>query len=427
MHDLYNCTCPLCHPELVSGSFTHSLIHSFKNSELPTPNSKLDKEADRVAKLIYKGKLKTGDIDPKLTVLVAEKLKAAVMDGFGKTFNDVDYKSADEEMLLNIERNVYQFSAAKNYQQLKDMNNALKDENGVIRSFKDFRDIANKINYQYNTNWLNTEYNTAINSGTLAARWVDFEKNKDSMPLLEYVTAGDERVRESHRALNHTKKPIDDPFWNTYYPPNDYNCRCTVDQLTGGSETPADKTKHIEINPIFRVNLSKQGLAFPPEHPYYNGVPRSVLNKALTFIPEKEIISKTKDIEKIKKVRNEVREWAKKNIPINTGIVKNVDNKFIDKLTIRNSDVKSIISHPHDKAFEVYSSIPKLDELISKSKFIDWSYDNGNHPNVEKWYYYETEIAGKKSYINVMHTKQDEWRVYAITDNFDKKKLIKKK
>ena len=214
------------------------------------------------------------------------------MDGFGKTFNDVDYKSADEEMLLNLERNVYQFSAAKNYQQLKDMNNALKDENGVIRSFKDFRDIANKINYQYNTNWLNTEYNTAINSGTLAARWVDFEKNKDSMPLLEYVTAGDERVRESHRALNHTKKPIDDPFWNTYYPPNDYNCRCTVDQLTGGSETPADKTKHIEINPIFRVNLSKQGLAFPPEHPYYNGVPRSVLDKALTLIPEKEFIEK---------------------------------------------------------------------------------------------------------------------------------------
>jgi len=266
-------SCPIC-------------SESFINSELPTPNSQLDKEASRIAKLIYQGKLTKGDIDPKLTTLVAEKLKTAVIEGFGKNFDNVDYNTPDYNMLKNLEKNVYQFSAAKNYHQLKDMTGALKDENGTIRSFKEFRDVAQKISYQYNTNWLETEYNTAINSSTMAARWTDFERHKETMPLLEYVTAGDSRVREEHQVLDHVKKNMDDAFWDSYYPPNGYGCRCTVKQLTGGAETPTNKIIHPDVQPMFRTNLAKQGLVFPEGHPYYNGVPQSVLNEALNLIPE---------------------------------------------------------------------------------------------------------------------------------------------
>jgi SPP1 gp7 family putative phage head morphogenesis protein len=220
--------------------------------------------------------------------LVAEKLKAAVLEGFGKGFSDIDFDTPDYNMLLNLEKNIYQFSAAKNYQQLREMTSALVDENNVVRSFKEFRDIAQQINFQYNSDWLQTEYNTAINSATLASRWSDFEQNKDTMPLLEYVTAGDDRVREAHRALNHVKKPMDDPFWETYYPPNDYNCRCTVNQLTSGVETNMEKVAHPDINPLFRVNLAKRGLAFPPDHPYYDGVPASVIKKGIDLIKPKK-------------------------------------------------------------------------------------------------------------------------------------------
>jgi SPP1 gp7 family putative phage head morphogenesis protein len=44
----------------------------------------------------------------------------------------------------------------------------------------------------------------------------------------EYVTVGDDRVRDSHAAMNGTRLRKDDPKWQSMWPPNGYNCRCTV-------------------------------------------------------------------------------------------------------------------------------------------------------------------------------------------------------
>lgn len=42
----------------------------------------------------------------------------------------------------------------------------------------------------------------------------------------KYVTVGDDRVRETHAALDGVTLPKNDPFWLRFYPPNGYNCRC---------------------------------------------------------------------------------------------------------------------------------------------------------------------------------------------------------
>lgn len=183
------------------------------------------------------------------------------------------YNDPDWNMLANLDKNVYQFAAAKNYQQLKDITLAVKDGD-QIRSFKEFRDIANKISFQYNETWLKTEYNQAIAGGQMAGRWTDFESNKESMPNLQYITAGDDRVREEHAMLDGVVKPVDDPFWDTYYPPNDWGCRCDVMQLPGEDipdnaiDIPEDK--YPPINPLFKTNLAKDGLVFSEKHSYWN-------------------------------------------------------------------------------------------------------------------------------------------------------------
>ena len=41
-----------------------------------------------------------------------------------------------------------------------------------------------------------------------------------------YVTTGDDRVRPTHQALEGVTLPKDDPFWERFYPPNGWNCRC---------------------------------------------------------------------------------------------------------------------------------------------------------------------------------------------------------
>lgn len=60
-----------------------------------------------------------------------------------------------------------------------------------------------------------------------------FEQMKDpavaeALPYWTYATAGDGRVRSSHAALDGFCARQDDPVWRKIYPPNGYNCRCTV-------------------------------------------------------------------------------------------------------------------------------------------------------------------------------------------------------
>lgn len=77
---------------------------------------------------------------------------------------------------------------------------------------------------------LDTIYRTNTQSAYMAGRWQEIERSKKWMPHLEYHAVMDSRTRPSHAALNGRIYPVDDPFWNTFYPPNGFNCRCTVIQ-----------------------------------------------------------------------------------------------------------------------------------------------------------------------------------------------------
>lgn len=50
----------------------------------------------------------------------------------------------------------------------------------------------------------------------------------DDLPFWVYHDVGDDRVRETHHALNGLILPANDQFWNDHFPPWDFNCRCSV-------------------------------------------------------------------------------------------------------------------------------------------------------------------------------------------------------
>lgn len=63
-----------------------------------------------------------------------------------------------------------------------------------------------------------------------AGRW-----QSDQHPAIQeilwgykYVTVGDSRVRPAHRVLDGVTLPKDDEFWLYFWPPNGWNCRCSV-------------------------------------------------------------------------------------------------------------------------------------------------------------------------------------------------------
>ncbi len=214
----------------------------------------------------------------KLADEYASTYGEAVNEGYGKSAFEVEWESPDRKMIQHLQSNVYEFSHAKTHEQLKALTAALYDKDGNIIPYNEFKEIAGRINNEMAIRHLQAEYNTAIGSAQVAARWTEFEAMKDIYPNLMYDTAGDKRVRPSHAALDGVVKPMDDDFWDRNTPPLAWNCRCTIRQATGGRAiTPADKiAEPDDTPPLFKKNFAKGGMAFPPEHPYFKNLPEDI-------------------------------------------------------------------------------------------------------------------------------------------------------
>ncbi len=224
-----------------------------------------------LAQRIYDGEKIT--YDPKLLQATVKPYLDGIAKGYGKTLADVDWNTPDAKTLQKLTENVFQFSASKDFHILSDMTAALKGSDGKMRSFDDFRAEVDKMNVKYNQNWLRTEYNQAVASSQCAARWTDFEKHSKSMPFLQYQAVMDGNTRAEHAALNGVIKRVDSDFWDKYYPPNGWGCRCEVIQLPGKNhkETPntAIDLDRCKVSSMWKVNVGKKGVVFPKGHPYF--------------------------------------------------------------------------------------------------------------------------------------------------------------
>jgi SPP1 gp7 family putative phage head morphogenesis protein len=81
---------------------------------------------------------------------------------------------------------------------------------------------------------LRTIFEVNLRSAYAAGRWERLQRNKKGFPFLRYVTVGDSRVRPEHQAWDGVIRPIDDPWWETHYPPCGWNCRCTTQPVSRG-------------------------------------------------------------------------------------------------------------------------------------------------------------------------------------------------
>ena len=79
---------------------------------------------------------------------------------------------------------------------------------------------------------LRTIYDVNLRTARAAGRWERIERQVGLRPYLLYQDAGDGRVRQAHRRMHNILLPVEHPFWNTYYPPNGWRCRCIVRQVT---------------------------------------------------------------------------------------------------------------------------------------------------------------------------------------------------
>lgn len=233
-----------------------------------------EEEIDNIILAIYAGIITIRSLDVMTYLKVAHKLSDGVFKGYGKTLFDVQYGSNDWYMLHDFQHNVYVFSGAKQYQQVKEIS-ALLTKGDAVTPFNEFKTQAKVVFDQYNENYLRAEYNSAIAQARSASQWQEIISQQDQFPMLTYQTVGDDRVRPTHAELDNITRPVNDKFWDTYMPPNGWNCRCHVEQNDDVKKTSLRGFKKPnDVPDIFMFNAGKARIVFSPRHPYFDIAPR---------------------------------------------------------------------------------------------------------------------------------------------------------
>lgn len=184
--------------------------------------------------------------------------------------------SMTEDMRRRLTRSNYIFSGMKAFHELHEAFPSLLDENGNRKSFEQFLNDVQSIDSTYNANYLRAEYNFVSASAEMAGRWEQFMRDGDRYNL-QYRTQRDDKVRPEHAALDRVTLPPSDSFWEEFYPPNGWNCRCTVVQVrkskyptTNHDEAMrlGDEALQRDSKGIFRFNAGKEGKSVPDYNPY---------------------------------------------------------------------------------------------------------------------------------------------------------------
>ena len=179
-------------------------------------------------------------------------------------------------MRKRLQRSDYIFSGMKTFHELNEAFPSLLDSNGNRKTFEAFLNDVRKIDNTYNSNYLRAEYNFVQSSAEMAAKWERFSEDGDRYNL-QYRTANDGKVRPEHAALNGVTLPPSDPFWEEYYPPNGWNCRCNVAQVRKSKypATPHEEAMALgeealqrDTKGIFHFNPGKQNKTVPDYNPY---------------------------------------------------------------------------------------------------------------------------------------------------------------
>jgi SPP1 gp7 family putative phage head morphogenesis protein len=245
-----------------------------------------DAQIQKLLDGIFSGKITEYALPDSLYFAIADYLKKGVYEGFGKTLYEASGK--DLELLAELRENIYMFSAAKTFQQVKEISGLLIDENGNLRSQKEFNALGAKSYDTWNNAWGKTEYNTAIGQAQQASKWTEVEKNKSFLPNLRYSAVVDPNTSDICLPLDGMVAPVDDPVWNTVAPLNHFNCRCVLEQVeedTKPTEGNEERVKgvHEEMQDVFKMNSGKDGYIFKDDHPYFEVAPKDKAYAARNF------------------------------------------------------------------------------------------------------------------------------------------------
>ncbi len=347
-------------------------------------------------------------------------------------------------MRQRLQRSNYIFSGMKTFHELNEAFPSLLDENGNRKSFERFLNDVRKIDSTYNSNYLRAEYNYVQASAQMAARWEEFAADGDRYNL-QYRTMGDNKVRPAHADLHGVTLPMSDPFWEEFYPPNGWNCRCTVIQVRKSKYPTTDHDEAMALGElatgkdtkgIFRFNSGKQQKTFPDYNPYTiqrcKDCDIAKGKMKLAFIPDNELCAACQLVQKCVGDRTKSERAIERTHYLHEmePLLKKKVGKVVEGKRLNVGFSKEGNKHLFSDTFGRTRIVRKVD-LKGLDKYLEQAIYTGhadlthaNDLNIEHFYYFKVRIHGKWVRLNVakqVHEqpngkKQTKYFLYSVND-----------
>lgn len=400
-------------------------------------DSGLPREFDKMTETVYKNPEKDAAVlltDSDVRKFI-ERQKLIFDNAVDTALKEVPL---DDISVQRLKESNYVFSGIKTFHELNEAFPSLLDEEGNRKPFNQFLNDVQKVYDAYNVQYLRTEYNFAQASALMAARWKKFEQDGDRYNL-QYRTMYDKRVRRTHRMLHNITLPIESPFWDKYFPPNGWNCRCTVVQVRKdkypvsneqeamnlGSQATAGKYQE-----MFMFNPGKRMTTFPA----YNGYTLRKCNrcevrpdkmKLAADIPDNEVCQACRLLqemragkERLQEQRKAVRQWAKENLVGKTVLVQGIQNP----VEFTSNGIKEALNQPHKFVRAKNEAVYNLINLLKDAKFVLERPDEKGNPMVMKYHYLRIRIADEDSFAVIRELVDGRCQFYSIVEKLKKRK-----
>ncbi len=354
----------------------------------------------------------------------------AILDS---TFQKVEMSDL---MRQRLSRSNYVFSGMKTFHELNEAFPSLLDENGDRKTFERFLNDVRSIDETYNRNYLRAEYNFVHQSAQMAAKWERFAEDGDRY-YLQYRTAGDDKVRPEHAALDRITLPMSDPFWETYYPPNGWNCRCSVVQVLKWKYDKTDPKEAMDRGKealdgerfnIFRFNSGKQQKAVPDYNPYTIrrcndcDIAKGDDNTKLTFVPDNEMCSACRIVRACANM--DAKQTKRKAKPLQGRFI---HHQQLPQVLISKKSIKEWTNQPYRHVNAKNRMLLDIKNVFQHATYIGMA---GNHKNVShlvQSHIFETEVEKEKAYIIVREYDSHEFILHSLSEGGKLLEHIKKK
>jgi hypothetical protein len=209
----------------------------------------------------------------------------------------------DSRIIYFLKNKIGYFSSAKNKEEANFISR-LVATNGQLKRWAEFRNKVLSEIPDYDAEKLKKEFYTFYGMAPCYQSWTEAQQDKELFPYLKYdaVTGGE--TCPTCKKLNNITRPIDDPFWDVYFPPNCDSCRCIVLQLGKYDKVVlTDLSKKQLLRPAdkYAINVGKHELklSYDSKRAIENYAPQQIERTAFQSLETIHMIASSKSIDTV--------------------------------------------------------------------------------------------------------------------------------